>query len=122
MCIGRSRKFEPAVSARFLSEGPRSTVIDVTKPAASSATITPSTRTTGCFFRFVPFAADTSGSAVAGAAASLGGSRRLSVNDHQYSARFDGRAGRNRHVLHPAGLGRSQLVLHLHRLDDRDGL
>src|SRR4051812_22107717 len=46
----------------------------------------------------------------------------ISLNDHEHVAGVDGRAGLGAQLGDGAGLGRLQLVLHLHRFDDDQAL
>src|SRR5436190_24147270 len=135
MCIGRSKNLVPCCSAIFVSLGPTSTLRPVTMAAATSAMRTASARMSGCFLRF-DFGAD-AGTLTAGAAAGgltsgvasgvsdADGVRCSSAtlfDDDEHAAGLDRRPGSHGDVLDASGLGRAQLVLHLHRLDDDDGL
>src|SRR5260221_6806963 len=123
MCIGRSKYFEPCCSARLVSRGPTSTVTNVMMIAATSAMSIASARRSGCFRR-VAFGPD-AGALTAGGISGTGGATCSSAtlfDDDEHAPGLDRRAGRHRHVLHASGLGGAQLVLHLHRLDDHDGL
>ncbi len=79
MCIGRSRYFDPAVSARLRSAGPRSIVSVATRTAATSATRSPSTRSTGWRRRRVGGGATGAG---AGSAAGCSGGGRDSSSTY----------------------------------------
>jgi hypothetical protein len=62
MCIGRSMKVEPRVSARFFSAGPRSTVTPVTTATASATAAVATTRRTMTRVRCVSGCENTAGS------------------------------------------------------------
>src|SRR5262245_27894471 len=128
MCRGRSRYFEPATSARCFRVGPRSTLKSVTNAAATTATTIARSRSANRRHRGRRRAGSGGGGVWTGGlrASAMFGTPDLLVgrlfNDDEDPASFDRGPGGDGHVLDPAGLGGTQLILHLHRLDDDDAL